>query len=217
VRVYFRWLDERGSIHGSPFDDAPVPAHDHAKARVISEDQVNLMLTGAMIEDSKLKSIRDTMLILLLAREGLKVSELTLLKWSHFFATGSSGRLSIPGDRARTIGLEAETTEVILQCRKALSEDHRTKGLLGPDSAMIVAFKGADARAVQFGITRHGLKFAIYELGLLAQLKHLNAEQLRHAAMEHKLMLGFTPDMLMNHLGLRRIGNIGKHLVSHQK
>ncbi len=212
IRMFFRWLDERGSIHGSPFDDAPVPAHDHCKAREITPDQVQLMIAGSGIQETRLKSLRDTVLIFLLAHEGLKVSELTLLSWTHFFAAGASGRLSIPGDRARTIGLEAETTEAILSYRHALSEDHRTKNQLTGAAPLIVSFKGADARAVQFGITRHGLKFAVYEIGQLANLRQLNAEQLRHAAMEHKLSLGFTPEMLMNHLGLRRIGNIGKHL-----
>lgn len=75
IRMFFRWLDERGSIHGSPFDDAPVPAHDHSKARHITEEQIHTMLTGAHAGDSKLKSQRDAVLILLLAREGLKVSE----------------------------------------------------------------------------------------------------------------------------------------------
>lgn len=97
--------------------------------------------------------------------------------------------------------------------RETLQNDSRTKSELKQASPVFVSFKGADARAVQYGLTRHGLKFAIYELGAAAEIPKLNAEQLRHLAMSHKLSIGYTPDMVMNHLGLRRVGNIGKHLT----
>jgi len=134
--------------------------------------------------------------------------------WSHFLCTGESGRLSIVGERSRTIALEAETTEALKSFRKIVQNDPRTKTSFGPNSPLFISFKGADARSLIWGITRHGLKFAIYELGESANIKKLNAEQLRHLAMAHKISLGFTPEMVMNHLGLRRIGNIGKHVVT---
>lgn len=212
VRMFFRWLEETGEIHGNPLDEAPVPAHDIHLARSIEPDKIGLMLDLARAGDSKLKACRDVALILLLAHEGLKASEIVSLNWNHFFSAGESGRLTIPGDRVRTIGLETQTTEALKSYREALKSDPRTKNTLQSVSPLFLSFKGADARMVQFGITRHGLKFAIYELGQAAGVPQLNAEQLRHFAMSHKLGLGYTPDMVMMHLGLRRIGNIGKHL-----
>lgn len=214
IRMFFRWLEEDGHIHGNPLDEAPVPAHDQQSARAIEPEKIELMINLARAGDSSLKAARDVVLLLLLAREGLKASELVSLSWHHFFASGESGRLTIPGDRGRTIGLEAETAIAIKSYREELRNDNRTKTLLHQNSPLFLSFKGADARMIQFGITRHGLKFAIYELGAAAEIPHLNAEQLRHVAMAHKLALGYTPDMVMSHLGLRRIGNIGKHLSS---
>jgi integrase/recombinase XerD len=212
IRMFFRWLEEIGELHGNPFEDLPVPSHEYTSARNIPIEKMNMMMDVARSGANSLKSSRDLVLLLILSREGLKASEVVSLTWSSFFAAGESGRLTIAGDRMRTIGLEAETTHAIKAYRKILQTDNRTKGELNPTSPLFVSFKGADARAVQFGITRHGLKFAIYELGIAADLKQLNAEQLRHFAMAHKISIGFTPEMLMNHLGLRRVGNIGKHL-----
>jgi site-specific recombinase XerD len=213
VRMFFRWLEEAGQIHGNPLDDAPVPAHDHQLARAIEPEKIELMLSLARCGDSSLKAARDVALVLLLAREGLKASEIVSLCWHHFFASGDSGRLTVPGDRARTVGMEAETSMALKSYRETLRLDSRTSAQLQQSSPMFLSFKGADARMVQFGITRHGLKFAIYELGAAAEIPQLNAEQLRHVAMAHKLALGYTPDMVMSHLGLRRIGNIGKHIT----
>jgi integrase/recombinase XerD len=212
IRMFFRWLEEIGELHGNPLEDLPVPSHEYTSARNIPIEKMNMMMDVALSSANTLKSSRDLVLLLMLSREGLKASEVVSLTWSSFFAAGESGRLTMTGDRARTIGLEAETTHAIKAYRKLLQTDTRTKSDIKPVTPLFVSFKGADARAVQFGITRHGLKFAIYELGLAADLKQLNAEQLRHFAMAHKISIGFTPEMLMNHLGLRRVGNIGKHL-----
>ncbi len=217
IRMFFRWLEESGQLHGNPFDEAPVPAHEYNQARDIAPEKLANILSLAQSGDSRLKSSRDVVLLHILAKEGLKASEIVQLHWNHLFASGPSGRLTILGDRARTIGLETETTLALKTYREALQQDSRTKALMSGIAPLFVSFKGADARAVQFGITRHGLKFAIYELGAAAGVPQLNAEQLRHVAMAHKLSIGFTPDMLMNHLGLRRVGNIGKHMTVSQE
>ena len=211
--MFFRWLEDNGDLHGNPFDEAPVPAHENNAAREIAPEKIETMISLARSGDSALKASRDLVLLLLLSREGLKATEIVKLTWSHFFAAGESGRLSVPGDRARTIGLEAESTCAVKAYRETLQNDSRTKNDLKQTSPVFVSFKGADARAVQYGLTRHGLKFAIYELGAAAEIPKLNAEQLRHLAMSHKLSIGYTPDMVMNHLGLRRVGNIGKHMT----
>ena len=212
IRVFFRWLEEKGHVHGNPLEELPVPAHEQIKTRRIPLTSVEAMLSNALITVNSIKAARDVALLLLISREGLKASELVALKWSHFFASAENGRLMIPGARPRTIELEAETCNALRSLRKTLQTDSRTRMDITNDSPLFVSFKGADARSVLWGITRHGLKFAIYELGDSVGLHHLNAEQLRHLAMAHKLSLGFSPEMVMNHLGLRRIGNIGKHL-----
>lgn len=212
IRVFFRWLESSGQLHGNPLEDLPVPAHEQIAAREIPDEKINAMLANTNLSPSSLKAARDRSLVLLLTREGLKASELVALKWSHFLCTGESGRLLIVGDRSRTIALESETTEALKTFRKIVQTDSRTKVAFAATSPLFISFKGADARSLIWGITRHGLKFAIYELGESVGIQKLNAEQLRHLAMAHKISLGFSPEMVMNHLGLRRIGNIGKHV-----
>jgi site-specific recombinase XerD len=212
IRMFFRWLEESGQLHGNPLESLSIPSHENLAARHIPEEKITLMLNAAHLAPNAIKAARDVALLLLLSREGLKASELVSLRWSNFFASGDSGRLTIQGDRARTIDLEAETAAALKNFRKVIQTDARTKHQFTGSTPLLMSFKGADARTVLFGITRHGLKFAIYELGETAGLKHLNAEQLRHVAMSRKISLGFTPEMVMNHLGLRRIGNIGKHV-----
>ena len=70
----------------------------------------------------------------------------------------------------------------------------------------MLGFKGSTASVVIPNLTRHGVKFALYELGNQIKLPQLNSEELRHHAMGHKVAIGFSPEQLMNHLGLRTIG-----------
>jgi hypothetical protein len=60
-------------------------------------------------------------------------------------------------------------------------------------------------------MTRHGLKFVMYELGEKIGISKLNSELLRHHAIRHQLASGKSPEDLMGHLGLRRLGNIARH------
>jgi integrase/recombinase XerD len=212
IRMFFRWAEDCDDLHGNPFEEAPVPAHEYCRAREISSDLIDQIVIKCNLSDSILKCRRDQLLFHLLSKEGLKASEVISLEWHHFLGSNESGKLSIFGDRARTISLEAQTTSYFKSYREALQNDSRTSLNFSSKAPVFISFKGADARSVQYGLTRHGIKFAIYELGEAVGLSKLNAEQLRHAAMSHKISLGFTPEMLMNHLGLRRLGNIGKHL-----
>ena len=66
-------------------------------------------------------------------------------------------------------------------------------------------------------MTRHGLKFILYEWGEKAGTKHLNTELLRHFAVTHLLREGRSPEEIMQHLGLRRMGNIAKHIAALSK
>ena len=55
----------------------------------------------------------------------------------------------------------------------------------------------------------------LYELGSQAQIKKLNSELLRHYAIHYHILLGRTPEEIMKHFGLKRLGNIAKHFTKH--
>src|SRR5690606_22146127 len=80
------------------------------------------------------------------------------------------------------------------------------------EKRVLIAFKGRDASILIPHMTRHGLKFIIYELGHDFSVMHLNTEVMRHHAMSLLLHAGHNAEQIMAHLGLRRLGNIAKHL-----
>lgn len=210
VRQFYRFLQDSLKWSSSPLDDAVIPERcDDYRPRLTQEDLTRL-LQVPLLESQKLKAFRDHTMLHLLALEGLKVNELIELEWRDFLNSSGAGHLSIRGDRARTLTLEADTTLSMVRLRdivRGLAAETLGKS----HSKLMVGFKGSDAKHVESGLTRHGVKFALYELGHLAGIKQLNSEDLRHYAIAHKVNLGFTPEMLMNHLGLRTLGNIGRH------
>lgn len=210
VRQFFRFLQDDLKWDQSPLDESPIPERQEKFSHRVTPENMAGLCSAAVAEFPRLKGYRDLAMLLLLGHEGLKANELIELQWRDFMRAGDGGRLTIRGERARTMTLEAETTEAVSQLRDILKTADQ-KMIDGPTTPMMLSFKGADGSHAMPGLTRHGVKFALYELGHLAEIKHLNSEDLRHHAMSHKVRLGFTPEMLMNHLGLRTPGKISRH------
>jgi len=122
--------------------------------------------------------------------------------------------LRIPGLRSRTIRLTSQTTKFLTVYRQKAMQINDPWAGRNMSEKIFVAFKGRDAASVLPNMTRHGLKFLLYELGARVQIKHLNAELLRHFAVEYLLSTGYSLDQVMQHLGLRRAGNIAKHMAT---
>jgi site-specific recombinase XerD len=210
VRQFFRFLQLEQGWDLSPFDCVPLPERS---------DEFNPRVTPAMFDhlvsqikpnSSKIKSTRDLALLYLLGLEGLKAAELISLTWSDLILNQSAAVLKIRGKRERILHLEPETT-LALQEYKSTLLGPKSSTRLDPKSKIMIGFKGSDAHAKLTSLTRHGVKFALYELGQKALIAKLNSEDLRHHAMAHKVAIGFTPEMLLNHLGLRTPGKTSRH------
>lgn len=214
VRQFFRFLQEDYGWDQSPFDDVPIPERDEVFTHRILADQILSLQAAIRVESSPLKASRDLSMLLLLAHEGLKAAELIDLEWGDFIAPGAEGILRIRGPRSRNLALESETTQAVAALKKLLAEKELAV-MIKPKSKIMMSFKGNDARHIEPELSRHGVKFALYELGNLVGISHLNSEDLRHFAMAHKVALGFTPEALMNHLGLRTPGKISQHFPDH--
>jgi integrase/recombinase XerD len=210
VRQFLRYLESQHIIKHSPGDLVPIPPRDESFVSLISEENFALLVQQIRSEVPTIKTSRDLAILLLLGREGIKASELIQLRWSDLLLHGLSGSLRVSGDRSRLIELEPDSSEALLTYRDKLSS-HTNNGFI------FVGFRGVDGSVMLPSLSRHGLKFAIYELGKKVQIQYLNTEQLRHRAIEHKLSSGIAIDSLMAHLGLRRVGNIRKHLASVQE
>lgn len=160
----------------------------------------------------KFKDCRNSAIVCLLAFEGLKAHEIINIGWQNFYSTSDGAAfLSVEGLRSRSIALSEKTIRYLRSYRKAF-DDLVTERQLKNMKTMFVAFQGRDEANVLPTMTRHGLKFIVYEVGEKAEIQRLNTETLRHYAIKHLISRGFGAEEIMSHLGLRRIGNIAKHL-----
>jgi integrase/recombinase XerD len=210
IRQFFRYIQTERGWNASPFDESIIPKrNDHFDPRIDAK-KFELLKSALVDEGSTLKKHRDLALLMLLGIEGLKVAELIGLSWRDFFGSTATGTLRIKGNRDRTIQLEHETTEALMLYRNQVSVFSK-HGSLDPKAKIMIGFKGVDASHSLSHLTRHGVKFALYELGNRVKINFLNSEDLRHHAMAHKVSLGFTPEMLMVHLGLRTPGKAVLH------
>ena len=211
TRQFFRFLTEEKQITHTPFDSVPIPERNEALPEPISGLQVESMIRKCNV--GSIKGSRDAAILCLLAYEGIKASELIALKWTDFIQGKSQGMLKIPGPRARTIGLSQASTKHLILYKKEFSKYKELTSESDFETQMMIAFKGKEGAILLPKMTRHGLKFMLYEQGLSVGLNHLNTELLRHFSVNHLLSLGFAPETVMNHLGLRRLGNIAKHIA----
>lgn len=216
VRQFFRFLAEERTISESPFDMMPLPERDDTLDETLSDARLHMLMD--MVADDGLKASRDRALLHLLAFEGLKASEIIDLRWRDWVSGKKVHTLTVPGLKSRTIELQEETSQslddyaaVFQHWLKAQTLDSQARF-----SWMFVAFKGKELPLVLPRMTRHGLKFMLHELGEKVGLKHLHTETLRHHAICYHLNRGRNPEDVMHHLGLRRLGNIGKHLAQHR-
>ena len=210
VRQFFRFLQDHFRWDQSPFDESILPEREDSFTHCLTSDDLAHLITVARRESSPTKSARDIAMLSVLGIEGIKAGELIALQWRDLFISDMGGRLTIRGERTRSISIEPATLEALKSYEQALATLGKPE-LTAPNANMFVAFRGQDARALLPEITRHGIKFSLYELGQAAGLQHLNTETLRHHAMAHKIALGFAPDALMQHLGLRTLGKISRH------
>lgn len=227
IRQFYRFLSDARTIKSTPFDLVPIPSRDERLPKSLSDEDVETLITVAMSGRPEFKAMRDAAIVSLLAHEGIKANELIGLRWRDYVSAPSDGAqgksgdgtaegnasLRVGGTRARAIFLSRETQSWLDTYRA------RYDAILHPvvrdatDKRMFIAFKGRDAASPLPEMTRHGLKFILYELGEKAGLKHLNTELLRHFAVNYLIGIGRSPEAIMNHLGLRRMGNISKHLA----
>lgn len=213
IRQFFRFLAVEKVISDSPFDAMPLPERDDGLKKAILPRQIENALLS--MQATNLKSARDIAILRLLAFEGVKAHELIEFQSSDYVASSGKGSLFVPGVKSRSIMLAPETTEALQVYREHFKGwfEARKASQQAQFRWLFVSFKGKDGSLVLPQMTRHGLKFLLYELGERFKIPHMNTENLRHYAIEHLLVLGWDAEQIMAHLGLRRLGNIAKHMA----
>ncbi|MBC7533614.1 MAG: site-specific integrase [Oligoflexus sp.] len=213
IRQFFRFLAFEKLIGDTPFDAMPLPERDDELKMPIVSGQIESALLS--MQATHLKSARDIAILRLLAFEGIKAHELIEFQINDYIASSGKGSLFVPGVKSRTIMLAPETTEALMVYRdyfKAWVETRKSTQQ-AQFHWLFVSFKGKDGSLVLPQMTRHGLKFLLYELGERFKILNMNTENLRHYAIEHLLVQGWDAEQIMAHLGLRRLGNIAKHMA----
>lgn len=212
VRQFFRFLEESKAIAATPFDEAPIPGRQETKPQGLIDQDVEMLLAWCHHRGPAVKAARDAAIVSLLAFEGIKANELIALGWTDLTLDSKTAVLRIAGLRGRIIDLAPRTQQSLREYKSLYDELESPLLAKAKDRLMFIAFKGPDAGLVLPHLTRHGLKFMLYEIGAAAELPHLNTETLRHFAVNHLLRNGAKPEEVMQHLGLRRLGNIAKHM-----
>ncbi len=213
VRQFFRFLAAEKLISATPFDEMPLPERDERLKAPIRPGQIESALNA--LRPTNLKTARDIAILRLLSYEGIKAHELIEIMLQDFVGSSQKATLFVPGVKSRSITLEPETNaaiETYLDYFRAWLET-RTASQQENFRWLFVSFKGKDGSLVLPRMTRHGLKFMLYEIGERFRIPHINTENLRHYSIEHLLGQGWDAEQVMQHLGLRRLGNVGKHLA----
>jgi site-specific recombinase XerD len=208
IRQFYRFLQQRGYVQHNELDHVSIPERNERLPELDFTRIGDLIANSQAVASHSYPDARNAAILSLLGIEGLKVTELLNLHWTDLLGD----ELRISCTRARSIQLEDLTLNCLkvyqTQHRKLLDERVMTTG------KMFVAFKGREQGTVLPAITRHGLKFIIYEIGKKGAFEQLNSEYLRHHAMHRRILAGTEPETLMKHLGIRRAGNIAKHIAS---
>lgn len=229
IRQFFRFLAGAELLPDSPVEDVPVPKRDDALPEQLHYQAIAQLVSAftatsqspdkndtpqAPSSLSWFKAQRDRAILALIALEGVKSTELIQLIWSHHRdgPDNPSGYLHIGGTRKRTLILNPAARQLLAGYRQSYFAMAGLAGLPAVEQRVFISFKGPGGGQISPQMTRHGLKFLLYELGNLHGIEGLNAEMLRHFCIRHHLEQGMVPEELMDKLGLKRLGVISSHL-----
>ena len=215
VRQFYRFLTDHKDISSTPFDIVAIPERQEKLPKNLEKLDIEKIIAQCQQERPAIKGARDAAMVAMLAYEGLKATELIALQWKDLLATTGNATLRVPGGRTRIITITPRTLELLQEYRSRYDELQHPLLEKSPQKRMFISFRGRESAIPIPHMTRHGLKFIIYEAGDDLGIKHLNAEMLRHYAVAHLIASGKPSDEVMTHLGLRRPGVVARHAAVH--
>ncbi len=210
IREFFKHIQEEHPHICPHILETIIPERQDTAPRILRTEEITSLIESSEKIHPKLKGVRDAALIAFFSYEGIKVTELLSLRWSDTLISKTFTSIRIKGVKSRVIQISSQTNRLFKAYQKELVafDTH----LIKKNKNIFIAFRGKDYLAPVSHITRHGLKFILYELGDKVGIQKLNTEMLRHFAMEYQLNLGRSTDEIMKQMGLMRVGNIAKHV-----
>jgi len=206
LKLFFQFLADEGHIKTeNPMVSIAIPRREDTPPELISKSQWQSLIESReyLAENDgsrKAKHLRDKVLLLLIGQEGLKASEVISLRWSYFLGPS----LHVPGKHPRTIELSPFTVEALAEFKEHLKDELS----FSPKTYLFRGLKGP--RSADKPMSRHGLKFILAEFATELDIPKLNSECLRSHAVLCKLRLGWESEKIMEHLGLSKLGVVGK-------
>jgi len=217
IKQFYRFISEKKIIQSNSLEYAIIPPRNEKLPKQLNSTDIDALFEIALSQTNKLKASRDCAIIALLAIEGIKITELILLEWRDFLCLRNISSLRIKGPRQRILNLNQESAKILGDYKKELKALNHQDSFCQEEHHIFIAFTGRDTSIPKGKISRHGLKFLLYELGEKCDLKHINAELLRHNSIIHQITAGKNAEEIMEHLGLRQRGNIAKHFRKLEK
>lgn len=207
IKRFFAFLRLEKMVIDDPFVGSVIPTRDNSLWGILADDDLQ-KLFDYFGNCQDLTSLRNSAIVHLLSFEGLKASELVALSWRDFVPHRLDGLLRIVGPRARVIELDCRSTYVLRRYRREFARQRLTDGR----GVMFWGCKGPGGIVVLERLTRHGLKFLLHKLAEQLGIATLSPQRLRHYAIRHlRKERKKTVVQTMNHLGLKRIGNINRY------
>ena len=113
IRQFFRFLTESKNLACSPLDNAPIPERSELLPEVQMRLRVSQLIDRIMSKDCNgLLQSRNAAIMMLLAYEGIKASELIELRWQDLL-DAHPATLKISGSRQRIIALNPDSTRML--------------------------------------------------------------------------------------------------------
>ena len=217
LRQFYKFLSGMNVVEESPFTSSLIPERKETLPALLDDRALKRIFEQAQKHSNPLKSSRDLALISLLSLEGIKVSELIELSWFDFLHGKEVSSLQVRGLKKRTIDLDKKSSLSLKKYYDQLCKEENKEIYPHKNRPIFIGFKGRELETCLNKITRHGMKFLLYDIGLNTGIKKLNTELLRHHAIAHLLERFGNTEAVQGHLGLKRPGNILKHLAKQRQ
>lgn len=205
-KAFFKYLVETDQFSYSPAEGILIPPREEPPLASISTKSIETILNQLKQNTPAIKAQRDSLIFGLLAYEGIKASELISLKWKDVLVHDALTSILIRGSRKRILVLTKITMNLLNSYHSLIRFD--MPQLYTPEHQVFVGFKGNHKLSLLPSLTRHGLKFLLYEIGEKFSLDHINCEILRNHAISYHSQHGKSAEEIQEMLGLRRPGKI---------
>lgn len=130
VKLFFEWCVAEGYVDLSPAKEVKLLTEGEALPKWLSEEQEDLLVKAVkkkyLGSTAKKKSYRELAIIMLMLKAGLRIGEVTGLKWDNVQLAEGKGKMLVhgKGHQQRVVPIIADLAEIL----QAYKDHHGMKG-----------------------------------------------------------------------------------------